>query len=405
MKGLPAWILGLTLCTAVASAEDPVRLGFIFWTSGHMGTSGAIARQGAVLAMDEINKGGGIKGRTLQGFFEDSAGDPDVAKKVFRKLVEQNRVDAVIGLLSEDVAPVVATMAREAGIPLIITGAQGRSVTGKKCNHFTFRLCPNSLHNAKTGAFLASWTKALHWTAVASDNPTDRELWGEFKRFLLQIKPSVSFVDDSKATFVKSERANWLQTIDAIKKSRADGVLICLQRRNFIDFVKNGTRRGLFDGTREFIVVMGGVAELLALGRDMPKGIWFSSPYWHQAGRGPTNAGFTTAYESKYGVPPSWQAQFSYGGVKAYANAVEAAGSPNKTAVVRALEGMSLDLPVGEVTFRPQDHQAVMHTMGGKTGRIAVTARHKSFRGLGSVVLFRVKEIAESGLERECTMK
>ena len=46
--------------------------------------------------------------------------------------------------------------------------------------------------------------------------------------------------------------------------------------------------------------------------------------------------------------------------MKAYAAAVRKAGTTDKKAVVKALEGLSLDLPVGHVTIRAGDHQAVI---------------------------------------------
>jgi branched-chain amino acid transport system substrate-binding protein len=395
----------LFLQASTAPAQEPLKLGFIFVMSGRIGFIGQIARQGVEFALDEINQSGGIEGRQLVGLFENSNRDPQTASKAFTKLVTKEGVDAVIGVLTDEIAPAMAKLAEEHRTPLIITGAQTQVVTGKECNHYTFRICPNSLQTSKIGAILAGRTKAKLWTAVASDNAASRELWMQFKNDLLDIQPSVSFVEGKGLEFVNSLSAHWKNSVQAVKKSGAEGVFVYLYGGDFIDFVKEGNKVGLFDGTREFVAVMGSLAELLGLGRSMPKGIWWSSPYWFQASRSPANRRFVEGYETSYGVPPSWQAHFGYGGVKAYVAAVKKAGTTNPQAVVKALEGMTLNLPVGKVTIRAKDHQAIMHAMAGRTGRISVTQRKRSFRGLSSMILFRTKEFVTPEGDVDCRMK
>jgi branched-chain amino acid transport system substrate-binding protein len=69
------------------------------------------------------------------------------------------------------------------------------------------------------------------------------------------------------------------------------------------------------------------------------------------------------------------------------------------------LEGLDLELPVGRLVIRAEDHQAVTHSMGGKTARIGVTERKWRFRSLAAMMLFRVKEISDPALERGCNMR
>ncbi|MFH1117473.1 MAG: ABC transporter substrate-binding protein [Pseudomonadota bacterium] len=392
----------LILLPVTVLARQPYKLGFMLEMSGRIGFAGQIAKQGAQLAIDEINKSGGINGRQVSGVFEDSKGDPGEAAKVFTKLVEADRVEVVIGVLSDDIAPLLAQLAKRHRIPLIITGAQTQVVTGRQCNRYTFRICPNSRQNSKIGAILAARTKAKLWTAVASDHAAGRELWTQFKAQLREMRPDASFVEGPGLEFVKSESADWEASIQAVKKSGAQGVFVYLYGGEFIDFVKKGNGLGLFDGNREFVAVMGSLAELLGLGNSMPQGIWWSTPYWFQASRNPINTSFVETYESRYGVPPSWQAHFSYGGVKAFSEAVRKSGTSEASAVVAALEGMTIELPVGKVVLRPQDHQAIMHAMAGQTARMSVTQRKRSFRGLSSMILFRTKEFVEPESEIRC---
>ncbi|MDD3473616.1 MAG: ABC transporter substrate-binding protein, partial [Syntrophaceae bacterium] len=70
--------------SAVMAADGPVKLGFVYIMSGPFATYGQFAKQGAELAIEEINKAGGINGKKIEAFFEDSAGKPDVGIRVIR---------------------------------------------------------------------------------------------------------------------------------------------------------------------------------------------------------------------------------------------------------------------------------------------------------------------------------
>jgi len=99
-------------------AKDTAKLGFVYIMSGPFATYGQFAKQGAELAMEEINQKGGILGKKIEGFFEDSQGKPDVGVRVIRKLVMQDDVGVVIGLDSSGVAQTVVPLMEELQTPL-----------------------------------------------------------------------------------------------------------------------------------------------------------------------------------------------------------------------------------------------------------------------------------------------
>ena len=97
-------LLALAVLLPQAQAQQPIRLGGIFIMSGAASVYGKFAQQGIQLAVDEINAEGGVLGRKLEFRVEDSQGKADVAIQVARKLVFQDRVDALLGLDSSGVA-------------------------------------------------------------------------------------------------------------------------------------------------------------------------------------------------------------------------------------------------------------------------------------------------------------
>ena len=168
--------------TTVIAAQAPVKLGFVYIMSGPFATYGQFAKQGAELAIDEINKAGGINGRKIEAFFEDTAGKPDVGIRVIRKLVYENGVDAVMGLDSSGVASAVAPIMKELKTPLIITHAATPDVTGKNCNRYTFRISLNENQNMKMAASIASDLKATLWTTIGPDYSFGHQSWEYFEK-------------------------------------------------------------------------------------------------------------------------------------------------------------------------------------------------------------------------------
>jgi branched-chain amino acid transport system substrate-binding protein len=139
MKGSTIGLISLlVLLASQALPADPIRLGFLFTMSGRSAAHGVIAKQGADTALAEANASGGIMGREVVGLFEDE-GKPDTSVKVVEKLVNQDKVDAIIGVVSSAVASKVAAAAKDLHVPLIVTTAHANEVTGQQCKpvHFS----------------------------------------------------------------------------------------------------------------------------------------------------------------------------------------------------------------------------------------------------------------------------
>ncbi len=113
---------------------------------------------------------------------------------------------------------------------------------------------------------------------------------------------------------------------------------------------------------------LGAATEVLyALGDRMPEGVWVGTRYWYAASDNPTNGKFVEAYRSRFGRVPSYNAMNAYAAVYAYKTAIEKAGSTDADAIIEALSGMTFEAPIGSVTFRAEDHQAVVGPVWGRT--------------------------------------
>lgn len=394
-----AVLLCFVMCVPSMASKKPIKLGFVYIMSGPFSTYGRFAKQGAQLAIDEINASGGILGRKVEGYFEDSTAKPDVAIRAIRKLVYQVGVDCLIGLDSSGVAKTVAPLIPQMKVPLIITHAATPDVTGNLCNRYVFRISLNLAQNTKAAAKIASRLKANLWTTIGPDYAFGHQSWEYFKKYLKELKPGVKFMPEDKVAFSPIKTTDFSPYITKIMQSKPEGVFISLWGGNLIDFIRQADQMGFFKGDFDVLMSLGAATEVLyALKDKMPEGIWVGTRYWFLANNSPINVKFRNAYYKRFGQYPSYNAHGAYSAVYVYKAAVEKAKSVDKDAVIRALEGLSIELPVGKITIRAADHQAITDACWGKTAADPAYP----IRILKPMIIFPGKEITRPIEETGC---
>lgn len=391
----------LTLPLMVSGA-DVVKIGFVYIMSGPFSTYGTFAKQGAELAIEEINKSGGILGKKVVGIFEDSTGKADVALRAIRKLVYQENVDILVGLDSSGVAQTVVPSIEQMKVPLIITHAATPTVTGSLCNKYTFRISVNLNQNVKAASIIAKETGAKRWNTVGPDYAFGHQSWEYFKKYLSEIDKDATFASDSETVFPPIKTTDFSSYITKVMASKPEGVFISLWGGNLIDFVRQATEMGFFNQGYKVLMSLGAATEVLtALGDKMPDNIWVGTRYWFLANESELNKRFYNNYFKKYGVYPSYNAHGAYSAVYAFKKAVEKAKSLEKEKVVEALEDMEIEIPIGKIKFRKGDHQAVSDVHWGLTA----TDKKFSHKILNPIRIFSGKDVTPEVQETGCNMK
>ncbi|MBI4963305.1 MAG: ABC transporter substrate-binding protein [Desulfomonile tiedjei] len=356
------------LSSAPALSQEPVKIGFIYVFSGRLSNFGHMAKQGAEFAIEEVNASGGVLGRKLVAVYEDTQMNPARGVELVKKLVADDKVDVLMGITSSGVADAVVPVVPSLKTPLIITLAMNPDVTGEKCNPYTFRISMNGPQNIKAAAILASSLPAKKWTTIGPDYLFGYQCWEYFQKYLKPQRSDTAFASQSDVVWAPITTTDFAPYIKKAINTDADGVLISLFAGNLIDFVRQAAPLGFFDGKRQVLVNIGSSVDVMyGLGLDMPKGIWIGGFYWFQQNRTQVNQDFVDAYYRKYKFPPDYNAHGGYSGVKAYVAALQKAGTTNKESVIKALEGLVLDLPIGKTLIRAEDHQAVLDAAWGLT--------------------------------------
>lgn len=121
-----------------------IKIGAIFPLTGSAAEYGKRAMQGAQLAVDGINETGGVKGRNIKLYIEDSQGDSKQAAAIMNKWVSEGGYPVVLCLTTGETS-VIAPIAQENKV-VLITGTVAPNVTEK--GGYIFRNASNLILNA-----------------------------------------------------------------------------------------------------------------------------------------------------------------------------------------------------------------------------------------------------------------
>src|ERR671939_661135 len=116
-----------------------IKVGVYLDLSGQTSSFGQSTKNGIEMARDEINKAGGIGGRQIQLVIEDDQGLPAQAATVVTKLINQDKVQALLGEVASSNSLAAAPKAQEAKVPMISPSSTNPAVT--QVGDYIFRVC------------------------------------------------------------------------------------------------------------------------------------------------------------------------------------------------------------------------------------------------------------------------
>jgi branched-chain amino acid transport system substrate-binding protein len=135
-----AIIVTLLLCCAapVAFAGEAVKIGAFFALSGPAANIGTPTKLVAQMAVDKINKEGGIAGRPLELVIGDTESDPAKAAVIAKKFIFSDKVAAIIGPTSTAEGMSVKKIVEEAGVPIFMTVGGDPVIMGGNFGPYTY---------------------------------------------------------------------------------------------------------------------------------------------------------------------------------------------------------------------------------------------------------------------------
>jgi len=335
----------------VRAQADTIKLGHITPRTGFLGQLGEYGFRGSSLAVEEINGAGGVLGRKLEVIAEDSV-NPQTAVTKAQKLIERDKVVALIGEISSASGLAIGEQALRLKTPYFNTGCNSDELRGKNCNRFMFHIEGCNTMYTKT---IGTWQKAENkikgakWYMLTADYAFGHDLFRVSTRFLKENGGTVLAND-----MVPTNTADYSAYILKVRKEKPDFVYINLAGVDQTTFLKQYKEYNLP------FPLAGGVMDTVpfwAAGIDSLSGHWQS--LWYHTLAVPGALAFTQRFSTKFGLPPDNQAWGDYVGMKIVAQAMAETKSTDPAKLIEYFEkGATFDiLKARRGQFRAWDHQ------------------------------------------------
>lgn len=322
-------------------------------------------RRGWQMALEEVNRGGGVLGRKLEVVSRDDGGNPGDAVRVAEELLSREGVSVLAGTFLSHIGLAVTDFAKQKRVFFLAAEPLTDKITWQNGNRYTYRLRASTYMQVAMLVPYALQAKKKRWALVYPNFEYGQSAAAWFKQMMKQRQPDIEFVTEQATPLGKVEAG---PVVQALSDAKADGIFNVLFGADLARFVREGTTRGLFKGKTVVSLLSGEPEYLDPLKDEAPQG-WIVTGYPWDKINTPAHKAFVAAYQKRFNDYPRLGSLVGYVTVKSLAAGIAKAGSAETEKLVAAFANLKVDTPAGPITFRGIDHQS---TMGAWVGKIAV---------------------------------
>jgi branched-chain amino acid transport system substrate-binding protein len=365
---------------------EPLKIGLLADLTGGHAAYGYSHEKVMRAAVAKVNKEGGIGGRSVELFVEDTESKPSVGALKFRKLVETYGAEFVFDSNNSGVAVACCPIAKELKVPYFPCSAASE-IAGDKGNRYIFQSCTNVTQECRGAADFAIKNIGKKWVTVVVNYTWG---WSNEEEFTKAIK-------EKGGTILKSIRVplgtgDWLPYLKGNIPAETEAVFFVNFGSDFLSFIRDihAVRPGIKKLGAVYAISAQDPQKLAAEG----EGLYCLTSYPTRLGG--LNTPFNQTYRKLIGVDPDgkeigtgkyfvlaydwavWQPFFA---LKA---GIEKSGwKSNKDTpkLIQSLEGMafkeSVEFPQGDMYIRAEDHLAMtgLYVERIQNGELKVVAR------------------------------
>ncbi len=343
-----------TLGYAPAAVADnaPILIGDVNESSGVYAVSGASQSLGAKVAADEWNARGGVLGRQIKLIHADTAADVNIAGANVTKLIEQDKVDVLVGEVASNVGLAVSALAQRIGIVYVAAGTHDTTITGTNARLCCFRTtAANSmLANATAKALLPFGKK---WFFITPDYAYGHSAQEGFQS-VLEANGGTSLGNELTA-FPKNS-GDFTAQLTKAKNSGADVLVLSWYGGDLVNGMKQYKQLGLDKVFKQVGGSLNGVEVALGYGVENNLGIW-GAPWTPDY---PTEGSANLVKKLRAAGAPyvDWRMYLGWLAAEAVITGILRAGTTDATRLVKAMEDLTFNgLQRKFCHIRACDHQ------------------------------------------------
>jgi len=335
-----------------AADHATIAIGFFGDLTGPTFNFGLSAKNGVLMAADEINQAGGINGHQIDIVIEDDKGSPEEAAQAAGKLIDRYKVVAIIGAGASGNSLAAAPKAQSARVPLIAPSSTNPAVT--EAGDYIFRACFIDGFQGEVMAKFAANTLKAKRAAIMLDfnSPYSRGLTQFFEFSFAKLGGEIVV----KQSYSQGD-ADYRGQLSAIKAANPDVIYIPGYYGDVAIIAKQARQLGL---TMPLLGADGWDApELWELGGDALNGAYISN---HYSADDPaeTIQKFVKSYRQRYSnLTPDAHAALAYDALRFLAEAIQRAGTTEGSKLRDALAETKNFAGVTGIISMDRDRNAV----------------------------------------------
>ena len=309
----------------------PILVGYYGDLSGRTSSFGQSTKNGVEMAADEINKAGGLNGRQIQIITEDDQGEPNKAATVVTKLINQDKVVAILGEVASSNSLAAAPKAQEAKVPMISPSSTNPAVT--QVGDYIFRVCFIDPFQGEVMAKFAATNLKAKRAAILYDFNSDysRGLQQFFKRSFTGLGGQVV----TEVSYTQGDR-DFSGQLTAIRSANVD-VIYVPGYYGEVGVIANQTKQLGIKAP-----LLGGdgwdAPQLWQLGGAALNGDYISNHY-SVDDPSPAIRKFVADYQARYSILPDALAALGYDSMKVLADSITRANGTESAKLRDAIAG------------------------------------------------------------------
>jgi len=321
--------------------SDTVSIGAIFPLSGAVAFYGTESRDGALLALEQVNAAGGLLGKKLTLLSEDDEGDAAKAVNALTKLTTRDKVSFILGSSTSGPTQAMSTLAQSSKVILISPSATNINVT--KAGDYIFRACFIDPFQGVVGADFAYGTLGSRRAAILYDAGADYNT-GLAESFRNQFKALGAQVVADEA--YQSGDVDFNAQVTRIRAANPDVVYL----PNYYNDVSLQAKQLRAQGINCALVGGDGWDSLTDnAGDEMLNGFWSSG--FASDTTDPKGITFVRAFQARFNRPASQFAALGYDTMMLVIDGIKGAGSFDASAVKNAMAKINGSYVTGNIRY------------------------------------------------------
>ena len=334
-----------TGCAQSKAADDTIRIGGLAPLTGDVSVYGIATNNAVKLAVADINKAGGVLGKKIEYIAYDEKGDATEAVNAYNKLVQNDKIVALVGDVTSKPTIAVAQKAVKDNLPMIT--ATGTSADITKAGSNVFRACFIDPFQGQLMADYAAQKLNAKTAAIIYDNGDDYST-GVANAFEAEAKAAGITITNKEG--YQSKSVDFKSQLTKIKAGNPDVIMVPVYYSDVALIAKQAKDVGI---TAKLLGADGwdGVLEKIDKSNlDTVKDCYFCSQYSSES-TDPKLQAFLKLYKETYKTDANMFAVLGYDAMGMMAAAINKAGSTDPDKITAAMKGITYPGLTGNTTF------------------------------------------------------